>query len=414
MRILWITNIPLPPVCRELGAKELPMGGWMYSALQSLSDHSNNLVFAVATIWNGKELKQFEKDGITYYLLPQHRQKKTKYNNKLEPYWQQIKTEFHPDIVHIHGTEYPHGLAYIKACGAENVVASIQGLISVCARYYTAGIDHKTLRKAITFRDFILQNSILQQQADFYQRAKLEQQCLKSIKHVIGRTDWDKVHVLAINPNIQYLYCSETLRPEFYKHKWHYSECVPNSILISQAGYPLKGAHIVIQALSLVKQKFPTAKLVIPGTNITTAPWYKFTSYGKYLQSLIKQYGLESSIEFTGPLDEHEMCRQFLKCNVFVCPSSIENSPNSLGEAQVLGVPYLASNVGGISDLVGNNNQLLYRFEEYELLANKICRIFNLKENYSHKEYGDLGRYDSVQNTNRLLSIYQTIIGNRQ
>ena len=80
---------------------------------------------------------------------------------------------------------------------------------------------------------------------------------------------------------------------------------------------------------------------------------------------------------FLGSLSESEMCKRYLKSNVFVCPSAIENSPNSLGEAQALGMPYLTAYVGGAPDMVGQNVETLYRFEEIEMLAQKVCDVFD-------------------------------------
>ena len=56
------------------------------------------------------------------------------------------------------------------------------------------------------------------------------------------------------------------------------------------------------------------------------------------------------------------MCDRYLKSNLFVCCSAIENSPNSLGEAQLLGMPYVASFVGGVPEIAGMNADVLYRF----------------------------------------------------
>lgn len=65
------------------------------------------------------------------------------------------------------------------------------------------------------------------------------------------------------------------------------------------------------------------------------------------------------------------MVKRYLLSNVFICPSTIENSPNSLCEAQLLGVPHIASYVGGTADLMKGNEECLYRFEETEMLAEK-------------------------------------------
>lgn len=101
------------------------------------------------------------------------------------------------------------------------------------------------------------------------------------------------------------------------------------------------------------------------------------------------------------------MCEYYLRSNVFICPSSIENSPNSLGEAQLLGMPYIASFVGGIPEIVNWNPSILYRFEEYEILAQKICKIFENKDNFT--DMCDLTRYDANINCSTLLGIYDEI-----
>jgi len=110
-------------------------------------------------------------------------------------------------------------------------------------------------------------------------------------------------------------------------------------------------------------------------------------------------------------LDEKQMCKQYLKNNIFVLPSAIENSPNSLGEAQLLGMPYIASAVGGVQQLVNNDPDVLYRYDETEILAKKICEIFVLAEKYQNNEYHIDDKYNSKHNAINLLSIYQETKG---
>ena len=82
-------------------------------------------------------------------------------------------------------------------------------------------------------------------------------------------------------------------------------------------------------------------------------------------------------MEFKGALTATQMKEEYLKSNVFVMPSSIENSPNSLGEAMSLGVPIVASYVGGIPDMVEHKKSaFLYDFTEIHMLAHYICSIF--------------------------------------
>lgn len=408
MRILWITNIMLPPVCEALEVATPPTGGWMYSSLKKLCEHNQNVGYAVASVWKGSEFRKLIVDGVVYYLLPLKGKSITAYNKHLETYWREIKKEFNPDVVHIHGTEFPHGLAYIRSCGSTGVVASIQGIISCVARYYTAGIDDISMNKNRSFRDIIKCETISQGQKKFERRGALEDEFFQSLNHIIGRTDWDKAHAYAINPGIHYYYCGETLRDEFYRHTWQYEKCEPYSIFVSQAGYPIKGLHMLLKAMPLILRKYPDAKIYVAGEDLVHRPWYRITSYGKYIRLLIKQANLKDKIYFTGSLNEQQMCERYLKSNVFVCPSAIENSPNSLGEAQLLRMPHVASYVGGVPEITNMNSAILYRFEEYEMLAEKICEVFERKANTTIPKLEWI-RYDEAKNCQDLINIYRKI-----
>lgn len=375
MRVLWITNILFPAASEAFGLPNTVFGGWMTSSLNALRKISPKSSFAVATIYKGRELKVIEKDYVAYYLLPSLRDN-TKYDNSLEPIWQEVKKDFKPDVVHIHGTEYAHGLAYIRACGSDNVCLSIQGLVSVIARYYYAGITIKDIIRNVTIRDILRCDTIFQQKLKFEKRGELEKEYIKTVQNIIGRTSWDRTHIWAINPEAKYHFCNEILRPSFYNHKWEYAKCEKHTIFLSQASYPIKGLHKLLEAMPLILRHFPDARIKVAGISIVDKPFYRISGYGRYLCSLMKRLHLEDKVIFLGLLSEEQMCEQYLKANVFVCPSSIENSPNSLGEAQILGVPHIATEVGGVMDMMAGNEQFLCRFEEVEMTAYRICGIF--------------------------------------
>ena len=140
----------------------------------------------------------------------------------------------------------------------------------------------------------------------------------------------------------------------------------------------------------------------------------KLKGYGKYIGSLIKKYQLQNSVEFTGFLTEENMIREYLNSHVFVSPSSIENGSNSVGEGQILGVPCVASYVGGVPNTVNHHETgLLYRFEEVEMLAQSIKRIFTdraLAERLSRNGIEiATARHHRKNNTDKMLSIYNSI-----
>lgn len=417
-KILWITNVLLPDAATYLNKEKLVVGGWMVGLLESLK-LEKNYRFGIASVYKGKELVSFEKNGISYFLLPISR-KSTIYDKNLESYWQKVNSIFDPNITHIHGTEHAHGLAMVNACPKNKYVVSIQGLVSVYTRYYFAGLSNDEILLNSTFKDLI-RGSLFKDRNDYKRRGVLEKEYIKKVGNVIGRTQWDKDHSYFINNKRKYFFCNESLRSVFYleRYKWNIEKIERHSIFLSQGGNPLKGAHIALKAVSLIIDEFPDIKIYIGGKNIvknkSIKDRFKMGGYGKYISRLISKLKLTGYIFFTDFLNEEEMAKRFEKSHVFVCPSSIENSPNSLGEAQILGVPSIASYVGGTPNMITHGESgLLYRFEEFEMLASCLRKIFRddhfaKKLSINGKKEGE-HRHNREINKNSTLKIYNQIL----
>ena len=413
MRILWITNSPFPEVYEKLNLSAPVTVGWSHSAANALLSQSNDINLAVASFHKVKELKELEINRITHYLMPTRL--KYRVGNTDSSYWQQIKETFNPDVIHIHGSEYLHSYSFVNACGPEKVVLSIQGLVSVYERYYDGNIPWRDLVRHTTLRDVVRWDTFFTKHKNMQKRGKYEKMLIEKIGHVIGRTSWDRDHVWAINPNATYHFCNETLRPSFYKNRWSLQQCERYSIFVSQAQYPIKGFHQLVKALPIVLKHYPETRVYVAGRNYFSGRGIRLNGYGSYINSLIKRYKLSDYIEFTGFLSEEAMCKRFLNSHISVCPSAIENSPNSVGEAQILGVPCLASYVGGTADMMEHGeNGLLHRFEEVEMLASNICRIFaddelalKISEN---ARVSAAKRHDRARNASDLYQIYQKMI----
>lgn len=413
MRVLWITNIVFPEAHSLIkGEGSLKTsGGWMIGMADALVQQSN-IDLTVATVTSKvNKLTKLEGERITYYLLPLGKGNK-RLNHDYEPLWRVIKNAVNPDVVHIHGTEFTHGLAYIEACGTEHVCVSIQGLISSYSYFYYYGLSLYDIVRSLTPFS-IIRGGILRAYFDYKKRGEIEKLFIKKIKHVIGRTSWDRAQTWALNPDAIYHFGGETLRTDFYSGpNWCYKNCVPHSIFLSQAGIPIKGLHQVLRSLPLVLRRFPNTSLRIAGADITRYSSWKerllLSNWGNLIRSLIKKNNLLDKVVFTGPLDGVGMKNEYLRCNLFICPSSIENSPNSLGEAQLLGVPTLASYVGGIPDMMRGDEDHLYRFEDVNMLAKKIIEVFELNDNINNEMMRNIAleRHDPDTNTHNLLQTY--------
>lgn len=333
--------------------------------------------------------------------------------------WKEIEADFNPDIVHLQGTEMSHGMFYVDACGNKNIVASIQGMTSIYERYFYGGIDFTDILRNISLYDIYSSNSIFAGRKRCQISGRNEICNISRLQHVIGRTTWDMVHCKVINPDIEYHFCNETLRTGFYTaQKWDKKKCIPHSIFLSQCKYPIKALHMMLKAMPIILRYYPDAKIYI-GSCIRIIPKNFLqkiapTNYGGYLLKIIKKLGLEDKIVFLGSLDESQMIKMYQKANVFVSPSSIENSPNSLCEAQILGVPSISSMVGGVEDLTRNGTTTFcYRFEEYEMLAYYVCKIFsgNYSQDRFQKAMEDAcNRHNPQSNIQNLLGIYKNIL----
>ena len=422
MKALWITNILFPEAISLITNKTdlKSSGGWMLGLANSILEHTNIELYVASVSPLVKKLESVKGKDITYYIIPIGKGN-LKYNEDYEQYWKEIYNSIKPDIVHIHGTEFSHGLAFINACPKTRIAISIQGLTSVYSRYYYSGIKTTEIIRHTSLYEMIKSKTLFHQKKIFKNRGNnIELPTIKKAKHIIGRTEWDQAQTWAINPKAEYHFCNEILRNEFYTGKWEYQKCNKHTIFLSQAGYPIKGLHMLLKAMPLILREYPDTVIKIGGNNITGANGLKgritMSSYGRIIKRLIKKYNLEKHIKFLNPLNATEMKEEYMKCNLFLCPSTIENSPNSLGEAQLLGVPCVASYVGGVADMIPNAEcGKMYRFEEIEMLAKCIVDTFKESENFDNTKMREIAakRHDRKTNAITQYNIYKKIINEK-
>lgn len=414
MKLLWLCNNAPGIVRSHLSGKPESAVNWMDHVLSGLRQRG----FTVRILYRGTA-GSGEVDAHCSYAsfgeeLPYV------YHPALEAVFRQELRSFQPDVIHSWGVEYDHALAMANAAQQEGMletmVASIQGLCFVIGEHYTDGLP-KTVISHNTFRDFVRKDNIARQQEKFCLRGNLEQETLKKLHHVIGRTHWDHARATEVNPEITYHFCNETLREPFYSGRWRYDTCQKHRIFASSCSYPVKGFHYLLEALAEVRTVYPDATLAVTGHSCFGGGWKAMLrrgSYEAYLARLIRRYHLEDAVEFLGDLSAEEMKQAFLRANVFALPSTMENSPNSLGEAMILGLPSVAADVGGVGDLLRDGSEgYIYAPGDVEKLAEDIVRIFALEQNgealgQAAKDHA-LRTHDPETNLNALIEIYKTI-----
>lgn len=413
MKVLWVVTALLPQIARLTGEPEQPFGGWLVSTLDGLLANEQNEVLVCYRA--GAPQRRGSSGRLAYCSFEQQ---VLRYSPENEALFSELLREFLPDVVHVWGTEYPSALAMIRAAQRERmlarIVVSIQGLTSICAWHYAAGLPERVVR-ANTLRDLIRWDNIRRQREKFAVRGAFETAALQSAKHVIGRTHWDKASVRQINPNAAYHFCNESLREPFYEGSWSPFACVRHTIFVSQGDYPIKGLHKALAALVYLIKDYPGVKLITTGKDPREKSIWKRllqSSYARYLARIIRAWGLDANVEFLGSLSAEGMKRQYLSAHVALNPSSIENSSNAVCEAMLLGAPVVASFVGGTPDLIEDGvSGLLYPFDAPYLLADAVRRVFDSDELAlrlsANARRAAAARHDREQNRKDLMAIYR-------
>jgi glycosyltransferase involved in cell wall biosynthesis len=243
--------------------------------------------------------------------------------------------ELQPDLVHAHGTEGPYALAGVKS--RIPCLISIQGVIS---EYFKTNP---------TFRFRIVRH--------------YEQSTVRQGHFFTCRTDFDTGFVRSLNPQARIFTIHEAMNQLYFDNEWR---VMPSeTILFVGSLEPRKGLPILLEALALVKERWPGFVLNVIGKG----PPEVETSLTQQCAAL----GITGNVKFHGFRPAAEIARFHLQSQVFVLPSQNENSPNALAEAMVSGIPVIATRVGGIPSLVEDGQTgLLVPWGDPKALAGKL------------------------------------------
>lgn len=404
MKILWLCNLVFPELSSEFGLKKYESGGWMTGLWSELKRNDKLHLGICVPIYDTFRMKDGIHENYKYYSF--HASLNEGALDETEDRFMEILTEFEPDVIHIWGTEYLHSFAMVCACRRHGrlgqVVVNIQGLISICALHYGFGLsetDRTAERKGRSIQDEI---------DNFKMRGRYEIQLLKNVKHVVGRTEWDRACVLKINPALAYNHCWEFLRAVFYENNvlWDVEKCERHSIFISQAMYPVKGLHLALETIAQLKEQYSDLRVYITGTNLMEND----SAYTSYIRKKIDFYNLWDVIVFVGVVSAEEMLQYYIRANVFLSASTIENSSNSICEALRVGVPVVSSYVGGTMSLVEHGKSgFLYPLDAGYMQYYYIKQIFDDDILAMHLSRNAAARSEIINNKGEILKTVSAI-----
>ena len=128
-----------------------------------------------------------------------------------------------------------------------------------------------------------------------------------------------------------------------------------------------KGHRFLLQAVKRLAPEFPQVKLLIAGTG----------PQEQNIKNLVKELGLGEQVLMLGHQDDIPSLLRAL--DVFVLPAQEEALGTALVEATAMGVPVIATRIGGIPEVVGETG-LLFESEDVEALANHLRTLIRSPE----------------------------------
>ena len=357
MKVLWFTNKLLVPICTHFGNPSAKGGGWMDALRSNLEIKAPGIDLHIAS-FSKSYFSPLKIGNSTYYSIvqdvPSIRIKKMlnnwKHNNFSDKELQQCNdliVSCKPDIIHVHGSENLFGLVQEKT--KIPVVISLQGILQSYQYFYFPGISFLDRIKIENFLAFLKGSSLAHASITNRKQALIEQSIFANCEHLFGRTYWDKSIASLLCPKASYHSVGEILREPFYHAQWDIANLDELIVVATASGGLRKGIIVLLDAIRILRNaKYPGIKLRLIGNIKTQAIW-------TLISKKIRKYGIENNVEFLGELDATSIAHELSRCSVFVHPSFVDNSPNSLAEAMLVGVPSVATSVGGVPSMLSHN-----------------------------------------------------------
>lgn len=405
MKVLWFSPTS------GLYSNNTTSGGWIVSLQIAVMKSCPEIELGFAFESTSTDVKEIS-NNVAYYTIQRNhnlcdRLSRFLYKGLYD--WDMIKNrcleiveDFKPDIIQCFGTEWPYGL--IQKETKIPVVIHMQGFLQIY------DLSSRQVRNTNRLNLSKLFPRVWIREYKSKKRRLMELEIMKSCRFFMGRTDWDKNLVEYFSDKAKYYHCDEVLRPKIYDSKkiWQYHQDNKFRIVTITNGSILKGNDIILQTAKILQRFGVDFEWRVAGNKnaiLTLEKCYK-----------VKHHDI--CIDLLGTISEREIIDELCSSHVYVHPAIIDNSPNSLCEAQLLGCPVIASYVGGIPSLIkGNDTGFFFPYNEPYSLAFQIMKLNNnqtLLESISKKEREiAYNRHSPKDVSLKLLKIYKDVINLR-
>ena len=414
MRVLWFSHITLNPNKKDKFF--YPGGNWITS-LKELFDNDPHIELGI-TFFGDEDGVYEDNTGTKYYQLLNSRNNKFKsyYNNWRRDIGSDIQLkklahtiqDFKPDVIHIFGTESIFGS--IVNYTSVPVVIHLQGIITPYLNAWKfPGFKVNSL---LISSNFLFLTKGVGLFHDFFRYKKLarrELQIFRSCRHFMGRTHWDKAVTSLYAPQANYYHCDEVIRDCFYQVKWEMPKGKKFILATTINANMYKGLDLILKTARLLKH--------FSGIDFE---WRVYgvrsdSEYARFIEATVNDKFSSNNVVLKGTTLTDDLLKGLLESNLFVHSSYIDNSPNSVCEAQIIGLAVISTNVGGVSTLIHDEvDGYLVPSNEPEMLAHKIIDLAANPEKLEAVSKKSIEvarkRHDRTTIKNRLLGIYSSMV----
>ena len=425
MKVLWITSSDTFYYSDGTSKNNSYNGvGWVAS--QQLHMMRNGACeLAIMFLTSDKSAKNKEIEGVKYYPIIHSPGRLKKLWGYYHPESMDVYVssslqvaeaivDFCPDLIHVFGLECP--LSDIITDTKVPCIVHLQGILSACMTSFfppAIGIS-ETKKYGSLIRERILRNGFVHAYNMMKKGAIRERRLFLKYSNFLGRTDWDHaITKMYSRADSNYYHVDEILRPEFYNAECTAPrdniDCINIVSTISPTLY--KGLDQILRTAEELSYHGIRFQWTVIGVEENS----------EYCRLICKVLGMhpDNRVKLIGCKSASEIVSIFQDTDIYFHPSYIDNSPNSICEAQMLGIPVIATNVGGVSSIVDNGKSgFLVPANEPHIAAShliELSRNFYLRQSLSRSGRDCAVRRNNPQKIiNEILNIYNRLIGNAQ
>lgn len=412
MKVLWF-EVTAP---HGYNGKGHVLGGWQDS-LERVVKTCKDIELVVSFESRNRELEVKIVDGVKYIPLTTQYSSLEKikakwdfevYARKIDAAMQLVVESEKPDLIHVFGAEWPFG-RIAKYTDIPVVVHIMGSMVPYVNALYAPGFSFADVLKTIPWWNVKKRLGCWSSNRRMYSWRSCEEQVWQCVKNYMGRTDWDYGLSNVLHPGRKYFHVEEALRQDFLsaEKKWVGDDSSKIRLFSTGCSNFWKGPDMLLKTARILTQMGVDFEWNVAGQ---MNPEVK-----KCVEKKLGTTFAENNVRLLGFVQPDKLSDILCGSSMYVHTAYIENSPNSICEAQCLGVPVVSTNVGGIGTLVRNGvDGVLVPANDPWQMANAIVELARDKQRASLYSSNAmkfaLERHSDKNILDQLLACYRSLV----